>query len=183
MGNQSFPGDPELAFSRDGKYLAAWANPIGLEVFDLRTSSSVAVFDGKAKVAPFDSSLATFIPGLEWGPYTQLVVSFSPSADAVTVTGQRPIHPQVAQEFTLAQLEAGGAVWQQVQNEMRYLSKYSGPAIVRTATWSTKLSDLELAACTIVGRDLTTAEWSANVGGSVPYEATCTPLLEGARRR
>ena len=182
LGNQSFPGDPELAFSPDGRYLAVWSNPIGLEVFDLRTSSSVAVLGGAAKVPPFDSSLATFIPGLDWGPYTQLVVSFSRSTDTVTVAGRRPIHPEAAQEFTMAQLYAGGAVWQQVQDQMRNLSKYSGPAFVRTATWSMKLSDLELSACTIVGRDLTTAEWNANVGASVPYDATCTPLLDGAHR-
>ena len=33
------------------------------------------------------------------------------------------------------------------------------------------------AACAMVRRDLTSAEWDSSVGAGVPYHRTCTPLL------
>ena len=53
--NPGFPGFPELAFSPDGNYLAVWDNPIGLEVWDLHTGASIAVFDGRTTAPPFTS--------------------------------------------------------------------------------------------------------------------------------
>jgi WD40 repeat protein len=150
-----FAGDPELAFSPDGAYLAVWSNPIGLELWDLRSAASIAVLDGRAAVAPFTTSLGNFY-GYDLGPYTQLVVSFGAARETVTVTGERRL----------------GA-------PPNYLTGFpgDGPSAVRTVTWSLKPSDWERAGCTIVGRDLTTDEWNQYVGASVPYHHTCTPVL------
>ena len=143
--NPGFPGFPELAFSPDGNYLAVWDNPIGLEVWDLHTGASIAVFDGRTTAPPF-TSFGNFY-GFDQGPYAQFVVSFEASGSTVTVTGERSTAPGASSSF------------------------------VRTATWSLLPSDWERAACTIVGRDLTTDEWAQYVGSAVPYHHTCTPLL------
>ncbi len=157
--NPGFAGDPELAFSPDGAYLAVWSDPIGLEVWDLRTGASIGVLDGRATVAPFTTSLGTLY-GFDLGPYTQLVVTFGAADASVTVTGERRL----------------GA-------PPDYLIGFpgDGPSAIRTVTWSMKPSDWERAACTIAGRDLTTDEWNQYVGASVPYHRTCTPLLPAQR--
>ena len=48
---------------------------------------------------------------------------------------------------------------------------------LRAVTWSMRPADWALAACSIVRRDLTRAEWSQLVSATAPYEHTCTPLL------
>jgi WD40 repeat protein len=87
------------------------------------------------------------ISGFDEGPYSQFVVSFSAPDNSVTVTGERATSSGASSSF------------------------------VRTATWSLTPSDWERAACTIVGRDLTTDEWNQYVGTAVPYHHTCTSLL------
>ncbi len=154
-GDLGFAGDPELAFSPDGTYLAVWSNPIGLEVWDLRSGASIAVLDGRATAPPFTTSLGNFY-GYDLGPYTQLVVTFGAADDSVTVTGERRL----------------GAPPDPLSGFIG-----DGPSAVRTVTWSMKPSDWERAACTIAGRDLTTDEWNQYVGASVPYHHTCTPVL------
>ena len=42
-----------------------------------------------------------------------------------------------------------------------------------TVQWSMGADGLVRAACGIVGRDLTTAEWQHYVGSGVPYHHTC----------
>ena len=125
-------------------------NPIGLEVWDLHTGASIAVFDGRTTAPPFTSFGQR--AGFDAGPYSQLVVSFNTSGNTVTITGERATSPGAATSF------------------------------VRTATWSLTPSDWERAACTIVGRDLTTGEWDQYIGGAVPYHSTCTSLLRGTHR-
>ena len=155
QGLLGFAGDPEFAFSPDGNYFAVWTNPLGLEVWDLHTGASVGVLDGRANTPPFSSSLGNFF-GYDEGPYSQLVVTFGATDNSVTVSAERrlgaPPNPLTA-----------------------YLG--GGDSAVRTVTWSLKLSDWKLAACTIVGRDLTAAEWNMYIGAAVPYHHTCTPLL------
>ena len=46
--------------------------------------------------------------------------------------------------------------------------------VVLTQTWTLRTSVLVTAACRIVGRDLTRAEWDQYIGSSVPYQRTCT---------
>ena len=53
---------------------------------------------------------------------------------------------------------------------------------VHAATWSLRPADWTRAACTLVGRDLTTTEWNTYIGAAVPYHRTCTPLLPDTHR-
>jgi hypothetical protein len=40
--------------------------------------------------------------------------------------------------------------------------------------WSLNVDDWVHAACAIVGRDLSTKEWTDYVGANAPYHATCS---------
>ena len=44
-----FPGAPEIAFSADGRYLGVWRDDLGLEIFDMRDGSSVALLGDKSR--------------------------------------------------------------------------------------------------------------------------------------
>jgi WD40 repeat protein len=46
--------------------------------------------------------------------------------------------------------------------------------LIRTTTWSLRTADWIDAACTIVNRDLTKAEWRNYVSATLPYQSTCT---------
>jgi len=130
------PGAPEIAFSADGRYLGVWRDDLGLEIFDMRNGSSVALLeDGSRGGDTFNSQLQP----------RQVVVSWGAHDDSVTVTDARRATGTDAQ----------------------------GSTRVLTQTWSLRPSVLEGAACRIVGRDLTRAEWDQYIGSSVPYQRTC----------
>ena len=131
-----FPGAPEIAFSGDGRYLGVWRDDLGLEIFDMRNDSSVALLgDGSRGNDTFNQQLQP----------RQVVVSWGPHDDSVTVTDARKATGTDAQ----------------------------GSTRVLTQVWSLRPSVLATAACRIVGRDLTRAEWDQYIGSSVPYQRTC----------
>jgi hypothetical protein len=132
-----FPGNPELGFSPDGRYLGVWRDDLGLEIFDMRTESSVALLGDGSRGA--DTANQQIQP-------RQVVVSWGPHDDSVTVTDARRSTGADGQPSTR----------------------------VLTQTWSLRPSVLEAAACRIVGRDLTRAEWNHYIGSAVPYQRTCS---------
>ncbi len=154
---QGYPGVDELSFSPNGAYLAVWQDGNGLQIWDVDSGQSIAQLDGRpteafASLVPGDAPGETVDPDL----YARdLVVSFSSRSDAVTVTDAQG----------LVNSETGAT-----------------STGVRTVTWSLRTDDWITAACTIVGRDLTTKEWNRYIGSSVPYHRTCTPILRRTDR-
>lgn len=142
-------GNGEGAFSPDGHYFAVWQDSRGLEIWDLHTGQSIAILDGCA-TAPFSTvvGVGPTQPTDPSAPTREMVVSFGPDRDSVTVTD--------AQQLATSQ---------------------SGSDAVRAVGWSLRPADWVAAACAIVGRDLTTTEWDQYVGPDVPYHRTCTPLV------
>ena len=145
------PGGPEAAFSPDGNYFAVWQGPRGLELWDLHNGQSIAVLDGRNAVPypPLPRDPPTYVKWVNAQATRDLVISFGPNDDSVTVTDAHPL--------------------------------VQGSRTVHTATWSLRPDDWALAACSLVGRDLTTTEWNTYIGAGVAYHHTCTPLLDTTR--
>jgi WD40 repeat protein len=153
------PGNPEAAFSPDGHYFAVWQNERGLELWDLHTGQSIAILDGRTAVhypgVPATASNANTGPFIKWTnaqATRDMVVSFGAHDESITVTDAQTPDPAHTTHT------------------------------VRAVTWSLRPADWVAAACTIVGRDLTTSEWNQYVGPDVPYHRTCTTLLPETHR-
>jgi WD40 repeat protein len=150
-------GTPAVTFSPDGKQVAVWHDPIGMEVWDVATGTSLAVLGGESTQALGTLSALRGTGTLDVLYRHRLTATYA-TADALGITD---IHD-------LVRVVNGAPT-----------TDYT--SLVRTVTWSMRPSDWVLAACTLAGRDLTPAEWTTLVSSTTPYERTCTPLLHNAR--
>lgn len=141
-------GSPAIGLNRDGTYVAAWHDQIGLELWNTRTGESVGQIDGRV-TAPFATRVPKADPAdADDGFNHEVAVTFNARGDSVTVRDLRMLS------------RADGAP-----------ERYHG---LRTATWSLRSHDWAKAACTIVGHDLSRKKWNDLVGSNIPYHRTCT---------
>jgi WD40 repeat protein len=153
--DNGWPGtiaEPMLAISPDGRFVATWHAVTGVQLWDATTGQSIAVLDGRRIVQTRFEDADASSPGDQVGTLT-----FNHAGNVLVLKDLQSYPPP----------SAGGA-----QTGAPY-------AVTRTVTWSMRPSDLMQAACAMVRRDLTSAEWDAYVGAGVPYHQTCTPLLAG----
>ena len=148
---------PAAAFSPDGRLLAVWHDKIGFEIWDLTTGQSVAVLGGENN-APLGTLTALQGTGTLDAVFRHRLTVYFPSPSSL----------QVSDVHDLVRVANGAPT-----------SEYTG--LLRTVTWSMRPSDWVLAACSIVHRDLTPAEWKTLVSATAPYQHTCTPLLDHTR--
>ena len=153
VADNGWPGtiaEPMLALSPDGQFVATWHAVTGVQLWDATTGQSIAVLDGR-RIAETRIEDASS-PGDQAGALT-----FNHAGNQLVLKDLQSYPPP----------SVGGA-----QTGAPY-------AVTRTITWSMRPSDLMRAACAMVRRDLTSAEWDSYVGAGVPYHQTCTPLLGG----
>ena len=152
--DNGWPGtiaEPMLAISPNGQFVATWHAVTGVQMWDATTGQSVAVLDGRQIMETRFEDADAASPGDQVGALT-----FKHAGNVLELKDLQTYSPP-----------AGGA-----QTGAPY-------GVVRTITWSIGPSDLMQAACAMVRRDLTSAEWDSSVGAGVPYHRTCTPLLAG----
>ena len=149
---QGYPGVDELSFSPNGAYLAVWLDGNGLQIWDVNSGQSIAQLDGRSTE-----------------PFTELVPGHTPG---------ETVDPDQYREGPRREL--------QLTNRRRHRHRCRGPCQqrnrptstgVRPVTWSLRTDDSITAACSIVGRDLTTKEWNRYIGSSVPYHHTFRAIL------
>ena len=139
-----------IAISADGSLVAVWHEPIGIEIWDVRTGESLAVL--AAGSVPLGSlSTLSGTGDLDARFDHRLSAWFTAGGDALHVTDVRELVPVV--------------------NGVPGTDRTS---VIRSVTWSLRPDDMARAACAIVGRDLTRDEWNALVSSSTPYHHTCT---------
>ena len=144
---------PSVAFSADSQLIAVWHDAVGIEIWNAQTGREIAVLGGTtADPAGTLNTLAG--TGTFDVAFRHRLVAAFPSADTM----------QVADVRELVSVVAGAPT-------NNYTSR------LRTVTWSLRPTDWELAACSVVRRDLTSAEWKSLVSSTAPYQHTCTPLL------
>ena len=149
---------PSVAFSPDGQLIAVWHDAVGIEIWNAQTGVEIAVLGG---TTPDPAGTLNTLAGT--GTFDvafrhRLVAAF-PSADTCR-------SPTCASSCSVV---AGVPT-------NTYTSR------LRTVTWSLRPADWELAACSVVRRDLTPAEWKILVSSTAPYQHTCTPLLTDTSR-
>jgi serine/threonine protein kinase/WD40 repeat protein len=144
---------PAVVFSPDGSQVAVWHDSIGMEVWDVATGASLAVLGGQS-TQTFGTLSALRGTGTFDVLYRHRLTATYATANALGITD---IHD-------LVRVVNGAPT-----------TDYT--SLLRTVTWSLRPSDWALAACSVVGRDLTRSEWNTLVSSTTPYERTCTPLL------
>jgi WD40 repeat protein len=146
-------GFPALAVSADNEYVAVWHWKLGVEIWNADSGESIAVLDGRRDYGPpaaGDTEASIELP-----------------LDGTDLTSAR--FPSVTLRFGDAGNGLDLSVIQGFQSEDG--TRFSR----RLATeWSLDDQDLIEAACGIVRRDLTEAEWAQYVGAGVPYRPTCS---------
>ena len=149
---------PAVVFSPDGSRVAVWHDSIGMEVWDVATGTSLAVLGGQSTQS-FGTLSALRGTGALDVLYRHRLTANYATANALGITDihdlVRVVNGVPTTDFT---------------------------SMLRTVTWSLRPSDWALAACSVVGRDLTRSEWNTLVSSTTPYERTCTPLLAAARQ-
>ncbi len=157
-------GLPVVAISPDHAYVAAWHYYGGVEVWDTASGVSLAVLNvqqaGDGPLQPGDQPV-----GADGEPVTPEAVALDRHAGG---TGK-------------VQYQRGALSFSSDGATLRFdaLVGYqpSGAPVydrLSTVRWSMGGDGLVRAACGIVGRDLTVAEWQHYVGSGVPYHHTCT---------
>jgi len=144
---------PAVAFSPDGSLVAVWHDSIGMEIWDVATGESLAVLGGR-NTQPLGTLTTLQGTGTLDALFRHRLTATYPSPDTLETSD---IHDVVG-------------VTNGVPSD-DYTSQ------VRAVTWSMRPSDWVLAACNVVRRDLTLAEWKSLVSSTAPYQHTCTPLL------
>jgi WD40 repeat protein len=147
-------GYPALAISPDNGYVAAWHWKLGVEIWNVESGESLAVIDGRRDYrsrAPGDRE-STFnvggLAGYDSVRFPAIALDFADEGSGLSLA--------VRQNFLS---EDGSAYGRRLDTE-----------------WSLGDDNLIAAACGIVERDLTAAEWAQYVGAGVPYRATCSTV-------
>jgi WD40 repeat protein len=144
-------GKPAIAFNPDGSIVGVWHDTHGMELWDTRTGESLAVVDGRNNILAGTLSTIAGTGTYDDTVAHRLEAHFDRSGDTLHLTD---VH-------SVAGLADG-----------RSTGEYS--SALRNESWSLRPADWTRAACDLVGRDLTLAEWRTLVSATAPPQRTCT---------